>query len=344
MPELLQRFTPMKVAQVKDRMKVRPDGVYVIPPNKDMSILHGALHLFEPTAPRGLRLPIDFFFRSLADDLSGIEHRRSPVGHGLRRDARGAGHQGKGRARARAGPRVGQIRQHAAQRHRRRSRRPGGPGRGTPREDRRLPQARPPHRPGRTAPGDQGPERPGEDSHPAADTHRPGLLPVQETDRVPPGRAPHGHPPDRQDRLLRPLPAGEPPGGGPALQGIADRGDQLLPRAGGLGSARGTRPSRRCSRLHPAGATLRAWSAGVRAARKPTPWPSSSRRPWTASSPRGDSRCRSSPPTWTGTRSTRRARGSGPPPSPRRSPPSACTASSPRRGAATGSARRSGNW
>jgi len=33
-----------------------------------MSILHGVLHLFEPSAPRGLRLPIDFFFRSLADD------------------------------------------------------------------------------------------------------------------------------------------------------------------------------------------------------------------------------------------------------------------------------------
>ena len=68
MPELLQRVTSMEVFQVKDRMKVRPDCVYVIPPNKDMSILHGLLHLFEPGAPRGLRLPIDFFLRSLAAD------------------------------------------------------------------------------------------------------------------------------------------------------------------------------------------------------------------------------------------------------------------------------------
>jgi two-component system CheB/CheR fusion protein len=68
MPELLQRATSMEVLQVTDRMKVKPDCVYVIPPNKDMSILHGALHLFEPAAPRGLRLPIDFFLRSLADD------------------------------------------------------------------------------------------------------------------------------------------------------------------------------------------------------------------------------------------------------------------------------------
>jgi two-component system CheB/CheR fusion protein len=68
MPELLQRTTAAKVLQAKDRMKVEPDHAYVIPPNKDMSMLHGVLHLFEPSAPRGLRLPIDFFFRSLADD------------------------------------------------------------------------------------------------------------------------------------------------------------------------------------------------------------------------------------------------------------------------------------
>ena len=68
MTELLQRATSMKVVQVKDRTRVRPDCVYVIPPNKDMSILHGVLHLFNPSAPRGLRLPIDFFFRSLAQD------------------------------------------------------------------------------------------------------------------------------------------------------------------------------------------------------------------------------------------------------------------------------------
>ena len=66
--ELLQRNSAMPVVQIKDRTKVEADHVYVIPPNKDLSILHGVLHLLEPTAPRGLRLPIDFFFRSLADD------------------------------------------------------------------------------------------------------------------------------------------------------------------------------------------------------------------------------------------------------------------------------------
>ena len=72
MPELLQRATTMKVVQVKDRQKVEPNCVYVIPPNKDMSILHGVLHLMEPAAPRGLRLPIDSFLRSLAEDMQDL--------------------------------------------------------------------------------------------------------------------------------------------------------------------------------------------------------------------------------------------------------------------------------
>jgi len=68
MPELLQRITSMKVVQVVDRLKVKPNCVYVIPPNKSMSMLNGALYLFEPVETHGLRLPIDVFFRSLADD------------------------------------------------------------------------------------------------------------------------------------------------------------------------------------------------------------------------------------------------------------------------------------
>jgi len=69
LPELLQRISKMNVFQVKDRTTIKPDCIYVIPPNKTMSILNGVLHLFDPVEVRGLRLPIDFFFRSLADDL-----------------------------------------------------------------------------------------------------------------------------------------------------------------------------------------------------------------------------------------------------------------------------------
>jgi len=69
LPELLQRCTPMPVVQITDNLAIRPDTVYVIPPNHDLSLLRRTLYLLEPHAPRGLRLPIDFFFRSLAADL-----------------------------------------------------------------------------------------------------------------------------------------------------------------------------------------------------------------------------------------------------------------------------------
>jgi chemotaxis methyl-accepting protein methylase len=68
LPQLLQRFTPMTVIEVAEGMEVQSGHVYVIPPNHDLSLLHGKLHLLDPAAPRGLRLPIDFFLRSLAED------------------------------------------------------------------------------------------------------------------------------------------------------------------------------------------------------------------------------------------------------------------------------------
>jgi chemotaxis methyl-accepting protein methylase/PAS domain-containing protein len=73
MPELLQRDTAMTVKQARNNMKVKANCVYVIPPNKDLSILNGALFLLEPVVNRGIRLPIDSFFRSLAAD----QHERA---------------------------------------------------------------------------------------------------------------------------------------------------------------------------------------------------------------------------------------------------------------------------
>ena len=66
--DLVKRFTAMPVFKVEDGMDVQPDCVYVIPPNRDLALLNGRLQLLEPAAPRGRRLPIDFFFRSLAQD------------------------------------------------------------------------------------------------------------------------------------------------------------------------------------------------------------------------------------------------------------------------------------
>jgi len=68
MAELLRRVTQMSVLTVTDNLKVKPNCVYIIPSNKSMSILNGALYLFVPLEERGLRLPVDFLFRSLADD------------------------------------------------------------------------------------------------------------------------------------------------------------------------------------------------------------------------------------------------------------------------------------
>jgi len=66
--DILQRVTTMPVQEVQDQTKVLPNNVYTIPPNKDMTIFHGTLNLSVPEHARGLRLPIDSFFRSLAED------------------------------------------------------------------------------------------------------------------------------------------------------------------------------------------------------------------------------------------------------------------------------------
>src|SRR4030042_3935220 len=66
--ELVRRYTRMEVYEVEDGMAVRPNCTYIIPPNRDMAFLNGALQLLEQTSPRGMRLPIEFFFRSLAQD------------------------------------------------------------------------------------------------------------------------------------------------------------------------------------------------------------------------------------------------------------------------------------
>jgi two-component system, chemotaxis family, CheB/CheR fusion protein len=71
--DLIRRSTQMQVFEVEDGMEVHPNCAYIIPPGRDMAFLNGALQLLEPSAPRGQRLPIDFFFRSLAQD----QHERA---------------------------------------------------------------------------------------------------------------------------------------------------------------------------------------------------------------------------------------------------------------------------
>ena len=66
--EILQRATKLPVVEVTDQLAVKPNCIYVIPPNRDLTIFHGVLQLTMPETPRGQRLPIDGFFRSLAED------------------------------------------------------------------------------------------------------------------------------------------------------------------------------------------------------------------------------------------------------------------------------------
>ena len=66
--EILQRTTTMSVVEALDQIPVEPNCVYVIPPNRDMAIFHGILQLTIPEQPRGQRMPIDAFMRSLAED------------------------------------------------------------------------------------------------------------------------------------------------------------------------------------------------------------------------------------------------------------------------------------
>ncbi len=66
--ELLARNSRIQVITAEDGMPVQANHVYVIPPNANLAILKGVLHLMPPTARPSPALSIDFFFRSLAED------------------------------------------------------------------------------------------------------------------------------------------------------------------------------------------------------------------------------------------------------------------------------------
>lgn len=65
---LLARCTAMPVVQIENGTRVEPDHVYVIAPDRELTIKEGVLRSTRPEAPRGHRHPVDVFFRSLAED------------------------------------------------------------------------------------------------------------------------------------------------------------------------------------------------------------------------------------------------------------------------------------
>ncbi len=65
--EIIQRETAMSVEQVTETVEVEPNKVYVIPPAKHLEMYDGVIRVKEPERIKGKRVPIDYFFRSLAD-------------------------------------------------------------------------------------------------------------------------------------------------------------------------------------------------------------------------------------------------------------------------------------
>ena len=68
--ELLARETTMPVQEITNGMTIHPNHFYVIPPNTNLGLLHGILHLMPRGDEKGQHLPIDFFLRSLAKEQS----------------------------------------------------------------------------------------------------------------------------------------------------------------------------------------------------------------------------------------------------------------------------------
>ena len=161
--------------------------VYVIPPNAAMTSL---VSHSRSGRERGAGTAIDAFLRSLAASRRSGGRRHS-LRDGLRRSARSAGDRRRGRRRIRAGPGIGEVRQHAAQRHRHRLRRfrsaAGGDRRGT-RQSR--PRAPPYSRPAARNRRRQSPDSEKEfqvASRSASRRYRHRLQPVPPDDRPPQG-------------------------------------------------------------------------------------------------------------------------------------------------------------
>ncbi len=68
LPDLLSKCTKMSVAEIADNTPLAPNHVYVAPPGGYVALMHTTLYLVEGPKAEMPPLPIDFFFRSLAED------------------------------------------------------------------------------------------------------------------------------------------------------------------------------------------------------------------------------------------------------------------------------------
>lgn len=68
MGSLLEKHTIMPIHNIEDGMEVKPNHIYLNQPDKNVGIMNGTLHLMDPIQTDRINLPIDAFFRSLAED------------------------------------------------------------------------------------------------------------------------------------------------------------------------------------------------------------------------------------------------------------------------------------
>lgn len=75
MDELLARYTSMPISIITDGVVIVPDHIYLIPPRRNVVIYQGKLLLEDQSLRKGLNLPVDIFFRSLA-----LERGKNAIG------------------------------------------------------------------------------------------------------------------------------------------------------------------------------------------------------------------------------------------------------------------------
>ncbi|MBF0227084.1 MAG: PAS domain-containing protein [Desulfobacterales bacterium] len=68
LPELIQKCTQIPVFTIEDGIKINPNSIYVVPSNNNVAIFKGVLQLLDITKAENPDMPIDFFFKTLAQD------------------------------------------------------------------------------------------------------------------------------------------------------------------------------------------------------------------------------------------------------------------------------------
>ena len=72
LPDLLKGFTEMPVLSAQDGMALKSNHVFVCPPGKNLALLNHRLHLMDSQKYDAAHLPIDYFLRSLAEDVQAL--------------------------------------------------------------------------------------------------------------------------------------------------------------------------------------------------------------------------------------------------------------------------------